>query len=87
MLIINTWVKVEDKKDPEEKQGESSQGPQHEENLRKKEESLFQEIIGFVTGTVQNSKYIKYGKDILGEILLLSHLHCTSLPDLPGQGL
>ena len=54
MLMINTWVKVEDKKDPEKKQVESSQGPQHEheENLRKKEGSLFQLIIDFVTGTV-----------------------------------
>ena len=54
MWMINTWVKVEDKKDPQKKQVESSQGPQHEheENLRKKEGSLFQLIIDFVTGTV-----------------------------------
>lgn len=54
MLMINTWVKVKDKKDPEKKQVESSQGPQHEqeENLREKEGSLFQLIIYFMAGTV-----------------------------------
>lgn len=42
MLMINTWAQVEDVKDPEKKQVESGQGPQHEQekNLGKKEVSL-----------------------------------------------
>lgn len=42
MLMINTWAQVEDMKDPEKKQVESGQGPQHEQekNLGKKEVSL-----------------------------------------------